>query len=150
METKAGGTMEAKAAEAMKAAAEQTAVEQTVDKKPVYLSRSRFTTRDGRKMWSYYVAGQKYGREIKAEFTARDAGGFGFLDLLFEIAKEVQLVIRDEVMEGDGGRKTYYKSYEAQGVDPDGQIVSIKIRPKNDSDKAYLALILNQGGEDAA
>ena len=53
-------------------------------------------------------------------------------------------------MEGDNGRKTYYKSYEAQGIDPEGEIVSIKIRPKNDSDKAYLALIIGQGGESAA
>ena len=70
--------------------------------------------------------------------------------MLFAVAKEVQLVIRDEVMEGDNGRKTYYKSYEAQGIDPEGEIVSIKIRPKNDSDKAYLALIIGQGGESAA
>ncbi len=152
-EVKANGTMEAKAMEAMKAAAaEQTAAEAPVQeaKKPIFLTRSPFKTRDGRKMWSYYVAGQKYGREIKAEFTARDAGGFGFLDMLFAVAKEVQLVIRDEVMEGDNGRKTYYKSYEAQGIDPEGEIVSIKIRPKNDSDKAYLALIIGQGGESAA
>ena len=145
-EEKAKGMTETKATEAEVTVTEQAAK----DRKPIYLSRSQFTTRDGRKMWAYYVAGKKYGREIKAEFTARDQGGFGFLDMLFDIAEKVELVMRDEVMEGDNGRKTYYTVYEAQGVDEDGEIVSIKIRPKQDSDKAYLAVILKQGGGSAA
>lgn len=145
-EEKAKGTMEVKAAETEVKAMEQAAQ----DKKPIYLLRSSFTTRDGRKMWSYYITGKKYGRDMKAEFTARDPGGFGFLDMLFDIADKVELVMHDEMMEGDNGRKTYYTVYEAQGVAADGEIVSIKIRPKQDSDKAYLAVILNQGGGSAA
>ena len=39
----------------------------------------------------------------------------------------------------------------SEGVDANGEIVSIKIRPKQDSDKAYLACIISSlGGEKTA
>ena len=134
---------------------ESKATEQTVKtelkRNPVYLTRETFKMRDGRTFWSYVVRGKKYGRDIKAEFAARDKGGYEFLDMLFDISEKVELIMHEEANETASGRVSYYMVYEAQGVDANGEIVTIKIRPKQDSDKAYLALIMGgQGGEATA
>ena len=135
-------------------ATESKATEQavkTAETNPIFITREKFKMRDGRSLWSYVVRGKKYGHDIKAEFVAKDRGGYGFLDMLFDISEKVELVVHEETTESASGRVSYYMVYEAQGVDENGEIVSIKIRPKQDSDKAYLALILgNRGGEATA
>lgn len=122
---------------------EQVATAAGNKRPPVYLTRETFKMRDGRTFWSYVVRGKKYGREMKAEFAAKDKGGYEFLDMLFDISDKVELVMHEEANETSSGRVSYYMVYEAQGVDANGEIVSIKIRPKQDSDKAYLACIIS-------
>ena len=132
-------------------ATEQIATTAENTRPPVYLTRETFKMRDGRSFWSYVVRGKKYGREMKAEFAAKDKGGYEFLDMLFDISDKVELVMHEEASETNSGRVSYYMVYEAQGVDANGEIVSIKIRPKQDSDKAYLACIISSlGGEKTA
>ena len=132
-------------------ATEQIATTAENKRPPVYLTRETFKMRDGRSFWSYVVRGKKYGREMKAEFAAKDKGGYEFLDMLFDISDKVELVMHEEASETNSGRLSYYMVYEAQGVDANGEIVSIKIRPKQDSDKAYLACIISSlGGEKTA
>ena len=56
-------------------ATEQIATTAENKRPPVYLTRETFKMRDGRSFWSYVVRGKKYGREMKAEFAAKDKGG---------------------------------------------------------------------------
>lgn len=74
-------------------ATEQIATTAENKRPPVYLTRETFKMRDGRSFWSYVVRGKKYGREMKAEFAAKDKGGYEFLDMLFDISDSVIILL---------------------------------------------------------
>lgn len=86
-------------------ATEQIATTAENKRPPVYLTRETFKMRDGRSFWSYVVRGKKYGREMKAEFAAKDKGGYEFLDMLFDISDKVELVMHEEASETNSGKE---------------------------------------------
>lgn len=106
------------------------------------LERDSFKSKDGKDMFSYFIHGYALGREIRADFVASDQGGYEVLDLLFSLEKDVNVVMRDEVMTDDKGRDTHYTVYEARVQDDDGNVYSYKIKPSRNSDKTYLDMLL--------
>ncbi len=117
------------------------------------LERDSFKGKDGKDMFSYFIRGYALGREIRADFVASDQGGYEVLDLLFSLEKDVNVVMRDEVMTDDKGRDTHYTVYEARVQDDDGNVYSYKIKPSRNSDKTYLDMLLtafakNENGGD--
>ena len=65
------------------------------------LEREAFVTKDGKEMYGYFVRGEAAGRKIKADFLAKDQGGYELLDLMFEINPKVNLIMHEESMTDD-------------------------------------------------
>ena len=106
------------------------------------LEREAFVTKEGKQMYGYFVRGTAHGREIKADFLAKDQGGYELLDLMFSIQPTVDLVMHEEAMTDDKGNVTKYMVYEAQVVDADGLVYSYKLKLARESDKAYLNILM--------
>lgn len=128
-----------KAVEEMKA----PAVKMTANGNLV-LERETFKTKDKREMYGYFVSGKARGRDIKADFVAKDQGGYETLDLIFDVAKTAELLIREETMVNADGTKTAYMVYEAQNVDEDGIVYKYEIKPARKSDVTNLNVILQK------
>lgn len=110
------------------------------------VKRETFTSEDGRDMWSYYVEGTVRGRKVKVSFVAYDKGGAGyeFLDLIFGVKSEVDLVMYDEAQKDFNGKIISKRTiYEIQDVDDEtGVVYSYKVKPYRETDKAYINIML--------
>ena len=101
------------------------------------------TKRDRREIYVYFVRGETHGRQIRADFEAKDQGGYETLDLIFAIKPTAELIMREETMAQDGVRQTYWV-YEAYNKDEDGIEFKYEIKLSRKSDKTYLDIILQQ------
>lgn len=106
------------------------------------VERKKFTAKDGREMFGYYVEGEVRGRKVVVDFSAADQGGYEVLDIIFDIKPTAELVIHDEVMINDDGERTTYTVYEVQNIDEDGEIYSYQVKPARKSDKSLLKFML--------
>ena len=106
------------------------------------LEREAFVTKDGKEMYGYFVRGEAAGRKIKADFLAKDQGGYELLDLMFSIKQTANLVIWEERMTDDKGNVTPYMVYEARVVDGDGLVYAYKLKLAQESDKSFLNILV--------
>lgn len=127
-----------------------TQVVENNDTETFVLEREKIKTkRDRREIYVYFVRGNFHGREIRADFEAKDQGGYETLDLIFSIKPTAQLLMREEIMVQDGVR-TPYTIYEARNVDESGIEVKYEIRLSRKSDRTYLDVILQQRAKKTA
>ena len=110
------------------------------------LERAPFTTKEGKEMYGYFVSYKIHGKEYKADFLAKDQGGYELLDLMFEINPQVSLIMHEESMTDDKGNVTKYMVYEAQVVDADGLVYTYKLKLAQESDKSYLNILMQLQG----
>lgn len=110
------------------------------------LERETFVSKKGKEMYNYFVRGNVHGRAIKADFLAKDMGGYELLDLMFEINPTVNLIMHEETMTDDRGNVTPYTVYEARVVDEDGLVYSYKLKLAQESDKSYLNILMQMQG----
>ena len=101
------------------------------------------TKRDRREIYVYFVQGETHGRKIRADFEAKDQGGYETLDLIFSIKPTAELLMREETMVQDGVRQGY-TVYEAYNKDEFGIEFKYEIKLSRKSDKTYLDIILQQ------
>ncbi len=110
------------------------------------LERAPFTTKEGKEMYGYFVRGTVHGKEYKADFLAKDQGGYELLDLMFSIKPTANLVMWEEKMTDDKGNVTPYNVYEARVVDDDGLVYTYKLKLAQESDRAYLNIFMQMQG----
>jgi hypothetical protein len=89
-------------------------------------------------MFNYFVRYAILGKEYKADFEAKDQGGYELLDLMFSIKSTAELVMWEETMTDDRGNVTPYNVYEARVVNDDGLVFAYKLKLSQESDKAFL------------
>lgn len=109
----------------------------------LYVEREEFVSKDGNTYYSYFLKGKIRGRDIKVDFSPKDAGGYEVLDILFDVQPKAQLIIGDEEMiDSTTGAKTKYKTYTLKTIDEDGNDYTCSVKPSRDSDKALLNMLL--------
>ena len=119
------------------------AVEAAMEVLPVYVERKRVTGGDGRKFWNYLVKGMNKGKEIKADLTPKDPGGYGVLDEIFEGQDKVLLTITNGTRDS-GGKKVRFTLYSVVGEGDYGIKYSVAMKPRESSDITWLELIINK------
>ena len=120
-------------------------VKELKTKDKLYLQRELFTGNDGKEYYSYLLKGKVRGRDIKVDFAPKDKGGYEVLDIVFEVGA-VELVIAEETMTGQDGKKTKYTTYKAIAYDEENSPYECGVKPSRDSDKALLKMLLNSLG----
>lgn len=110
------------------------------------LEREIFVTKDKREMYGYFVRANVHGKEYRADFLAKDQGGYELLDLMFSIKPTVDLVMWEEKMTDDKGNVTPYMVYEARVVDDDGLVYAYKLKLARESAKSYLNIFMQLAG----
>ena len=108
------------------------------------LKREQYKGRDGRIYWSYYITGTVRGKTVRADITPKDSGGFTVLDIIFENTKTAKFITYDETMTDSSGKRTSYSVYEAYTTAEDGSVYSLNVKPKADSDKTLLRMIVDE------
>ena len=103
-----------------------------------------YTAKDEKEYYGYFVRGKLRGREVQADLMPKnkDFDGYAILDIIFDIAPTAQLTIREEESETATGAKTRYKVYEVSNTDEDGITYSYKLKPRAESDKSILGVLL--------
>lgn len=108
------------------------------------VEREIYTAKDEKEYYGYFVRGKLRGREVKADLMPKnkDFDGYAILDIIFDIAPTAQLTIREEESETATGAKTRYKVYEVSNTDEDSITYSYKLKPRAESDKSVLGVLL--------
>ena len=106
------------------------------------VEREIYTAKDEKEYYGYFVRGKLRGREVQADLMPKnkDFDGYAILDIIFDIAPTAQLTIREE--ESETATKTRYKVYEVSNTDEDGITYSYKLKPRAESDKSILGVLL--------
>lgn len=117
------------------------AVEAAMEVLPVYVERKRVVGSDGRKFWNYFVKGMRKGKEIKADLTPKDMGGYAELDDIFEDQDKVLLTITNGTRD-NGGKKVRFTSYSVVGEGDYGIKYSISMKQRESSDLSALEYLI--------
>lgn len=120
-------------------------VKELKTKDKLFLQRETFTGNDGKEYYSYLLKGKVRNRDIKVDFAPKDKGGYEVLDIVFEVGA-VELVIAEETMTSQDGKKTKYTTYKAIAYDEENSPYECGVKPSRDSDKALLKMLLNSLG----
>ena len=102
-----------------------------------------YRSQAGNPCYGYVVKGIIRGKEYAVDFMPKDKGGYEPLDIVFDISDKAELIMTEEEMTDDNGRKTRYTTYKLQTTDEDGVVYSVGVKPQRDSDKTLLQMILN-------
>lgn len=116
------------------------------EQKVLVLERESFLAKSGKEMYSYFVRGKAHGRELRADFLAKDLGGYELLDFMFDVCPSVELHMHEESMTDDKGNVTKYMVYEARSVDENGVVFTYKLKLAQESDKSYLNILMQLQG----
>lgn len=119
---------------------------------PVTREKLEATTASGDVMYSYVVCDilnvNGVERKVKAEFGIknRDIAGYEMLDIIFMLGDVANLTVSNETMlNDDTGEVIEYTTYEIWNKDAStGVRYSYKVRPRAESDKAKLNVIIQQ------
>ena len=108
------------------------------------VEREKYTAKDKKEYYVYFVRGKLRGREVQVDLVPkkRDFDGYGILDIIFDIAPTAELYVHEEESETATGGKTRYTVYEVQNTDEDGILYSYKLKPRAESDKSVLNVLL--------
>ena len=107
------------------------------------IEREHYTGKDDKQYWAYLVRGKVRGRDVKVDYKPKDAGGYEALDIVFDVAPTATLIMSDEETTDKNGDKVRYTAYTVRNVDEDGIVYECGIKPRQDSDKALLTMLLN-------
>ena len=102
-----------------------------------------YRSQSGNDCYGYVVKGYVRGKEYEVDFMPKDTGGYEPLDIVFDVSDRAELIMTEEEMTDDHGRKTRYTTYKLQTVDENGVVYSVGVKPQRDSDKTLLQMILN-------
>ena len=110
------------------------------------VEREIYESKDKKEYYGYFVKGEIHGRKVRADLMPknRDFDGYEVLDIIFDIAPTAELIVHDEETTNDNGKYTKYTVYEVQNTDEDGIAYSYKVKPRAESDKSVLNVLLQQ------
>ena len=110
------------------------------------VERETYEAKNNKEYYGYFVRGQVRGREVRADLVPKnkDFDGYEILDIIFDIAPTAELTIREETSENEHGGKVRYTVYEVQHTDEDGILYSYKLKPRAESDKSILNVLLQK------
>lgn len=108
------------------------------------VERETYESKDKQEYFGYFVRGKVRGRDVKVDLMPknRDFDGYEMLDIIFDIAPTAELFVHEEESETANGVKTRYTVYEVQNTDEDGITYSYKVKPRAESDKSVLNVLL--------
>lgn len=108
------------------------------------VEREIYESKDKKQYYGYFVKGEIHGRKVQADLMPknRDFDGYEVLDIIFDIAPTAELYVHDEESETANGGKTRYTVYEVQNTDEYGITYSYKVKPRAESDKSVLNVLL--------
>ncbi|MDR2047060.1 MAG: hypothetical protein LBP79_04050 [Clostridiales bacterium] len=118
--------------------------ERTNALKKLYAERERYTGRDGKEYWSYYVKGTARGKEIKANLIASDRGGYEVLDLVYGGGEDTaELIIVPYEFKNDDGKTISGDNYVVRNTDKKtGEVYEADIKFAQKSDKRLFDMII--------
>lgn len=97
---------------------------------------------NGKTCYSYFVKGTVRGREVKAQLTPQDNGGYVILDIVFDGADTAELVIGSVSITNDKGKTETFPSYTVKNTDANGEVFECPVKAARKSDKTKLAMLL--------
>lgn len=113
------------------------------------VTRSSFTTKEGEELYGYQINDKLLvngvERPIRIDLTAKDIGGYEMLDIIFMLAEQAYLIVRDETMtDSKTNKKSTYRVYEVVNVDNYGIPYKYQVKPSAKSDEAMLNVLILQ------
>lgn len=114
-----------------------------MEKFNVKVERELYESKTGRQNFAYFIRGVIRGREVKIGVIPPDVGGYTVLDIVFNGAKEADLVVTPFQMKDDHGNTITGNTYAVRSVDEEtGEIFECKVKPSRTSDKNMLGMLL--------
>ena len=101
--------------------------------------------RNGKTYFSYFIKGKLRGVEFKVGVQPHDIGGYTVLEIVFNGAKEAELVLKPwEIKDEKTGVVNSGMTYSVVSYDEDGTVYECAIKPAKRSDKDLLNMLFGK------
>ena len=98
--------------------------------------------KNGKVYSAYYIYGKLRGRDVKVQVIPPDIGGYKMLEVVFNGAKEAELVSVPYKFKTDDGSVLEGNTFKVQSFDEAGNLYECGVKPARASDKAILTALL--------
>jgi len=110
--------------------------------KKLIVQREKFEYK-GKEYLSYFIKGLVKGHEVKATLKPQDINGYTVLDIIFEGAKEVELVaIPYSIKDERTGSVISGNTFVVRSVDENGEVYECPVKHSRASDKVLLSMLM--------
>ena len=109
--------------------------------KKLIVEREKFEFK-GKEYMGYFVKGIVKGREVRATLKPQDINGYTVLDIIFDGAKEVELIAKPYSITDDSGNVITGNTFIVRSVDENGEVYECPVKHSRGSDKAILNMLV--------
>lgn len=109
--------------------------------KKLIVEREKFEFK-GKEYMGYFVKGIVKGREVRATLKPQDINGYTVLDIIFDGAKEVELIAKPYSITDDSGNVITGNTFIVRSVDENGEVYECPVKHSRGSDKVLLNMLL--------
>ena len=109
--------------------------------KKLIVEREKFEFK-GKEYMGYFVKGIVKGREVRATLKPQYINGYTVLDIIFDGAKEVELIAKPYSITDDSGNVITGNTFIVRSVDENGEVYECPVKHSRGSDKVLLNMLL--------
>lgn len=109
--------------------------------KKLIVEREKFEFK-GKEYMGYFVKGIVKGREVRATLKPQDINGYTVLDIIFDGAKEVELIAKPYSITDDSGNVITGNTFIVRSVDDNGEVYECPVKHSRGSDKVLLNMLM--------
>lgn len=112
------------------------------ENKTIMVERETYE-KNGKTYYSYFIKGKLRGIDVRIGVQPHDIGGYTVLEVVFNGAKEAQLVASPwEMRDERTGKVSSGTKFSVVSYDEDGSVYECAIKPAQKSDKDLLNMLL--------
>ena len=109
--------------------------------KKLIVEREKFEFK-GKEYLGYFIKGIVKGREVRASLKPQDINGYTVLDIIFDGAKEVELIAKPYSITDDNGNVITGNTFIVRSVDENGEVYECPVKHSRGSDKVLLTMLM--------
>ena len=110
--------------------------------KKLIVEREKFEFK-GKEYMGYFVKGIVKGREVRATLKPQDINGYTVLDIIFDGAKEVELIAKPySITDEATGNVITGNTFVVRSVDENGEVYECPVKHSRGSDKVLLNMLM--------
>lgn len=100
--------------------------------------------KNGQEFYTYFIKGNKSGKDFEVNLMPVDLGGYTVLDIIFAGQEQVELQLKPYEIKNESGEVIKGNTYFVSSEDSDGVTLECTLKARRGSDKSLLKMLLGE------